>query len=106
MKKTELIHVRIDPVTKKESEEILDKLGVNMSYAVSMFLNQVIMRRGFPFDIEVTEETDAELFARVGASTGGNGKISDANRKILHLYATGQIDRETAVFAINKSFDQ
>lgn len=101
-----MIHIRIDPVTKRESEEILDKLGVNMSYAVSMFLNQVIMRKGIPFDIEVVERTDAELFASAAASTGGNGEVSEANRRILHLYATGQIDHETAKFAINKSFEQ
>lgn len=50
-------------------------------------------------------ETDAELFARVAASTGGNGEISEENKKIIHLYATGQIDYETAKFAINKSFE-
>ena len=47
--KTELIHIRIEPEVKEQSEYIFKILGVNTSYAVSMFLNQVILRGGFPF---------------------------------------------------------
>lgn len=105
MTKTELIHIRIDPKTKRESEKIFEKLGVNMSYAVSMFLNQVIMKEGFPFSIEVHDKmTDEESLAKIIESTGGNGKVSESNQKIIHLFSTGQIDYETAVFAIKRSF--
>ena len=41
--KTELIHIRIEPEVKVQSENIFKRLGVNTSYAVSMFLNQVIL---------------------------------------------------------------
>ena len=101
--KSELIHIRISPETKKGSEAIFEKLGVNMSYAVSMFLNQVIMRKGFPFEVEVKEgTTEEELLASAIESTGGNGKVSSKNQRILHLFSTGQIDYETALFAIKR----
>ena len=104
MVKSELIHVRISPDTKKKSEAVFEKLGVNMSYAVSMFLSQVIMRNGFPFEIEVTEgATEEELLARAIESTGGNGEVSAKNQKILHLFSTNQIDYETAIFAIKRN---
>ena len=104
MVKSELIHVRISPETKKNAEAVFDKLGVNMSYAVSMFLNQVIMRNGFPFELEVIEgATEEELLARAIESTGGNGKVSSKNQKIMHLYSTNQIDYETALFAIKRN---
>ena len=104
MIKSELIHVRISPDTKKKSEAVFEKLGVNMSYAVSMFLNQVIMRNGFPFDIEVIEGvTEEELLARAIESTGGNGKVSNKNQRIMHLFSTNQIDYETALFAIKRN---
>ena len=104
MVKSELIHVRISPDTKKKSEEVFEKLGVNMSYAVSMFLSQVIMRNGFPFDIEVIEgTTEEELLARAIESMGGNGVVSAKNQKILHLFSTNQIDYETALFAIKRN---
>lgn len=38
MAKTELVHVRIDPETKTASEKIFNSLGINTSYAVSLFL--------------------------------------------------------------------
>ena len=36
-------------------------------------------------------------------STGGNGVVSEKNQKIIHLYALGEIDYETAVFAIKRN---
>ena len=76
-----------------------------MSYAVSLFLNQVIMKNGFPFNVEIPciNETLAERLAYIIGSTGGNGEVSEKNRKIIHLYCMGDIDYETAVFAIKRN---
>ena len=41
--KNELIHIRIEPSIKDKSEDIFKRLGINISYAVSLFLNQVIL---------------------------------------------------------------
>ena len=104
MTKTDLIHIRIDPDVKEQSEAVLKRLGLNMSYAVSIFLNQIIMKNGLPFNVEITEaQTEAENLAEAIESAGGNGKVSPENQKIIHLLATGQIDYETAVFAINRN---
>lgn len=109
--KTELIHIRIEPEVKIRSENIFKRLGVNTSYAISMFLNQVILRGGFPFEIELpknntTKKADEEYtnLALIIESTAGNGKVSEKNKNILNLYSSGQIDYETAVFAIKRSF--
>ena len=82
------------------------RLGVNTSYAVSMFLNQVILRGGFPFEIELPKNNNEEYtnLAMIIESTAGNGKVSEKNKNILNLYSSGQIDYETAVFAIKRSF--
>lgn len=42
--------------------------------------------------------------AKIIESTGGNGKVSEENKHILNLYASGQIDYETAILAIKRSF--
>ena len=104
--KNELIHIRIEPTVKENSEKIFNKLGINMSYAVSLFLNQVILKNGFPFNVELQKvnETELESLAKIIESTGGNGKVSEKNQKIIHLYSLGEIDYETAVFAIKRSF--
>ena len=104
--KNELIHIRIEPTVKEKSEDIFKKLGINMSYAVSLFLNQVILKNGFPFNVELPQikETEIETLAKIIESTGGNGEVSERNQKIIHLYSIGDIDYETAVYAIKRSF--
>ena len=104
--KRDLIHIRIEPTVKEKSERIFDKLGINMSYAVSLFLNQVILKNGFPFNVELPHinETEVERLASIIGSTGGNGEISEQNQKIIHLYCIGDIDYETAGFAIKRGF--
>lgn len=104
--KSELIHIRIEPDVKEQSGIIFKRLGINTSYAVSLFLNQVILRGGFPFEIELPKNNNDEYsnLAMIIESTAGNGKVSEKNKNILYLYSTGQIDYETAVFAIKRSF--
>lgn len=55
MNKTELIHVRINPEVKKQSEEVLERLGINTSYAISLFLNQLILKQGIPFPLTTSQ---------------------------------------------------
>lgn len=77
-----------------------------MSYAVSLFLNQVILKNGFPFNVELPQvnETEVEALSKIIESTGGNREVSEKNQKIIHLFAIGDIDYEIAVFAIKRSF--
>ena len=103
--KNELIHIRIEPTVKEKSEAIFKKLGINMSYAVSLFLNQVILKNGFPFSIELppVNEKEIESLVKIIESTGGMGKVSEQNQKIIQLYANGDIDYDTALYAIKKN---
>ena len=104
--KNELIHIRIEPTVKEKSEIIFNKLGINMSYAVSLFLNQVILKNGLPFSVKLPKvnETELESLAKIIESTGSNGVVSKKNQKIINLYSLGEIDYETAVFAIKRNF--
>ena len=105
--KSELIHIRIEPEIKHKSEQIFKRFGVNTSYAVSMFLSQVILNEGFPFEIQLPKHNNEYVaLAKIIESTAGSGKISSKNKNILNLFATGQIDYETAVFAIKRSFSE
>lgn len=47
--------IRIDEGTKKQAVELLDGLGLNLSDAVNMFLKQVVLRGGIPFEIKYPE---------------------------------------------------
>lgn len=44
--------VRIDEMTKKQAVELLEGLGLNLSEAINMFLKQVILQGGIPFDVK------------------------------------------------------
>ena len=47
--------IRIDEATKKQAVELLEGLGINLSDAVNMFLKQVVMHGGIPFEIKYPE---------------------------------------------------
>lgn len=47
--------IRIDENTKKQAVELLEGLGLNLSEAVNMFLKQVILNNGIPFEVKYPE---------------------------------------------------
>lgn len=47
------INVRVEEETKKEVEDMLDILGINMSTTVDLFLNQIILNKGLPFKVKI-----------------------------------------------------
>ena len=47
--------IRIDKETKKQAVELLEGLGINLSDAINMFLKQVILHGGIPFDVRYPE---------------------------------------------------
>lgn len=59
MAKDANVFARVDASLKEEAEGILSQLGMPMSNAINVFLNQVVLRRGLPF--EVTLLVDAPL---------------------------------------------
>lgn len=48
--------IRIEENTKKQAVELLEGLGLNLSDAVNMFLRQVILRKGIPFEVVYPED--------------------------------------------------
>lgn len=99
MKKTEIVHTRISPETKAECDYIFNKLGITTSYAITMFLNQVSLRKGIPFEIALPEKEDLVSFVE-NVSSVDACKPSDKAKQIMKLYDEGIIDFETAEFAI------
>ena len=53
MARTSNIFARVEPEVKEQAEQVLDRLGIPMSNAVSMFLKQIILQRGIPFDMKL-----------------------------------------------------
>lgn len=53
MARTSNIFARVEPEIKEQAEQVLEQLGIPMSNAIGLFLRQVIMQRGIPFDVKL-----------------------------------------------------
>jgi len=59
MDKTATLNLRVNPVTKKRAEEVLSRLGIPMSTAIDMYLNQITLTGGIPFKVALPQAPDA-----------------------------------------------
>ena len=48
-----MIHARIEPTLKSEAEQMLSALGLNMTQAITLFLQQVRLQKGLPFEVKL-----------------------------------------------------
>ncbi len=53
MSKTANVFTRVDPALKEQADRILNELGISMSTAMGMFLQQIVLQRGIPFDVKL-----------------------------------------------------
>ena len=51
---TSEIRSRIEPELKDEAQAILGRVGLNISDAIRLFLRQVVVARGLPFEVRET----------------------------------------------------
>lgn len=49
MNETSLIQIRVDEELKKDATDVLDRLGLDISTGVRMFLKRVVLDQGLPF---------------------------------------------------------
>lgn len=97
--KTASVYTRVDPETKEKAEIILDQLGIPMSNAIGMFLKQVVIQRGIPFEMKLPaakplsigeltkEQFDAEM--QLGMDDIDAGRVisaDDVEAEMRNLY--------------------
>lgn len=89
MEKTATLNLRVNPMVKERAEVVLSKLGVPMSTAIDMYLNQIALTGGIPFAVTLPKAPDAvnadlmtneELLLRLkkGLDDIENGKVQEA----------------------------
>ncbi len=61
MSKTANVFTRVDPIVKEQAEAILSQLGISMSTAMGMFLQQLVLQRGIPFDVKLPSAAPVAL---------------------------------------------
>ena len=53
MARTANVFARVEPELKEQAESGLDQLGIPMSNAVGMFLRQIVLQKGIPFEMKL-----------------------------------------------------
>jgi DNA-damage-inducible protein J len=84
MSKSAVIQTRIDPELKNKAQIIFNKLNISMSEAISIFLTQVTLKRGIPFEITLPNELTADTLKK---SEDGRDlhKVSSVNQLFKEL---------------------
>jgi len=62
MKKTATVRARIEPNLKADVEKIFNRVGLSTTEAINLFYNQVRLRHGLPFPVEIPNETTRRVF--------------------------------------------
>ena len=70
MAKTVQMNVRIEADLKHKTERVLEKLGLSITQAVTLFFKQVSIRKGLPFDVSIPNAESREAIE--GARSGRN----------------------------------
>lgn len=59
--------IRIDSDIKKQATDLFNKLGLDMSSAVNLFLHQCVLHGGLPFSVEIPRFNQTTLNAMAEA---------------------------------------
>lgn len=106
MAKTETVHTRVTHDIKKQADDIFSRLGLTTSQAIMLFLTATVNNNGLPFELMLPSKEEQDLaFATAIATVDGVEPSAEA-QKIIRLYSRGDIDYETAQFAIERMYKQ
>ncbi len=83
---TTTLSIRLDSKLKKDSQEILRELGIDISSATKLFLTQVVARKMIPFEIRTVNGFTPEFERETLASL----KHLKENRRDYKQYSFGR----------------
>ncbi len=93
MEKTATLNLRVNPTLKKDAESVLGRLGVSMSTAVDMFLNQVVLTGGIPFAIILPSAPES-----IDTTKMSTDEIHDKIQKGYESYKAGRTQNAAKAF--------
>ncbi len=69
--------IKLDPTVKQEAQEIFAQLGLTLGEAVNLFLNQVRLKRGIPFEIKIPNEVTKQVMRDIQTGINVEGTTLD-----------------------------
>ena len=94
MARTSNVFARVEPEIKEQAEQVLDKLGIPMSNAVGMFLRQVVLQRGLPFEVKLPQEAPLAYGALSKAQFDTEIEKGMADIRAGRVYSADDIEAE------------
>lgn len=93
MAKSSNLYVRIEPDVKEKAEKVFDALGISMSNAVGLFLKQVVINQGIPFELKlapvkiksIDTMTEAEFNAEI--EKGYSDSLAGKGRPVKEVFS-------------------
>jgi len=87
------ITVRVDETVKKQAEEMLEEIGLNMTTYITSSLKALVREKKVPFDLTTIQYSNVEYLAKLDNSIEeakqgeayqyfGKGKFSDTPQKV------------------------
>lgn len=55
MLKSSNVYTRVEPELKEQVEQVLSKLGIPMANAINLFLHQIVLHKGIPFEVKIPQ---------------------------------------------------
>ena len=106
MAKTQTVHTRVTEDIKTQADRIFSSLGLTTSQAIMLFLTAAVNHNGMPFELSLPKKEDQDLSFALSVATVDGVTPSDDAQRIMRLYSRGEIDYETAQFAIGRLHKQ
>lgn len=94
MEKTATLNLRVNPAVKERAEEVLSKLGVPMSTAINIYLNQISLTGGIPFTVTLPKAPDT-----INADLMTTIEVHDKLQKGYEDIESGNVQNATSAFA-------
>lgn len=93
MEKTATLNLRVNPAVKERAEAVLSKLGVPMSTAIDMYLNQISLTGGIPFPVILPKAPDC-----INADMMTSEEIHEKLEKGYDDIAAGRVQNASEAF--------
>jgi DNA-damage-inducible protein J len=86
MSKTGYITARVEPKLKASAGRVLNKVGVSTSDAITMFLRQVVLQGGLPFEVRIPNPETKKAIEELerGGGERFTGDTKDIFDKAIH----------------------
>ena len=94
MKETTTLNLKVDPLVKEQAEKVFSQLGMPLSTAVNLFLNQVRLTGKLPFEVALPKAPPS-----VNAEVMSGEELLQKLRRSLEKVEAGNCKPAAEVFS-------